>query len=105
MVALELHISRRAAREIERVVKRWAVNRWAVNRPAAPGAVRQDFEAALALLLVQNDIGSKVLQASSPDVRRFHVDRIRYRVYYRVRGKRLEVVSIWHASRSSGPTL
>ena len=46
MVALELHISRPAAREIERVVK-W----WAVNRPAAPGAVRQDLEAALALLL------------------------------------------------------
>jgi plasmid stabilization system protein ParE len=99
-VALELHISRRAAREIERVVE-W----WADNRPAAPGAVRQDLEAAFGLLLVQPDIGSRVHQASSLDVRRFHVDRIRYWVYYRVRRDRLEVVSIWHASRGSGPTL
>ena len=58
-MALELHISRRAAREIERVIE-W----WAVNRPAAPGAVRKDFEAALGLLLVQPDIGSAVQEAS-----------------------------------------
>jgi plasmid stabilization system protein ParE len=46
-----------------------------------------------------------VPQASSIDVRRFHVDRIRYWVYYRVRGKRLEVVSVWHSSRGSGPAV
>ena len=97
-MALELHISRRAAREIERVVE-W----WAVNRPAAPGAVRQDLEVALGLLLVQPGIGSVVQQASSPDVRRFHVDRIRYWVYYRVKRNRLEVVSLWHSSRGRGP--
>ena len=78
---LELHVSRRAAREIERVVQ-W----WAINRPAAPGAVRLDLQAALDLLLVQPDIGVHVREASSPDVRRFYLDRIRYWVYYRVRG-------------------
>jgi len=72
-VSLELHVSRRAAVEIERIVK-W----WAENRPAAPGAVRKDLNAALDILLEQPDIGSKVEEASSPDVRRFHVDRIRY---------------------------
>jgi plasmid stabilization system protein ParE len=61
---LELYVSRRAAREIERVVQ-W----WAVNRPAAPGAVRQDLQAALNLLLGQPDIGACVVEASSPDVR------------------------------------
>lgn len=99
-MALELHVSRRAAAEIERIVK-W----WAENRPAAPGAVRKDLKAALDVLLEQPDIGSKVEEASSPDVRRFHVDRIRYWVYYRVRGKRLEVVSVWHSSRGSGPAI
>ena len=99
-MALELHVSRRAAREIERVVE-W----WAVNRPAAPGAVRQDVKAALDLLLVQPDIGAIVEQASSPGVRRFYLERIRYWVYYRVRQNRLEVVSVWHASRGSGPAL
>lgn len=97
-MALELRVSRRAAADIERIV-----NWWAENRPSAPGAVRKDLKAALAVLLEQPDIGSKVTQASSPDVRRFHVDRIRYWVYYRVRGKRLEVVSVWHSSRGGDP--
>jgi plasmid stabilization system protein ParE len=96
---LELFVSRRAVRGVERIVQ-W----WAVNRPAAPGAVRQDLQAALNLLLVRPDIGVRV-SASSPDVRRFHLDRIRYWVYYRVRGNRLEVLSVWHSSRGSGPAV
>jgi plasmid stabilization system protein ParE len=99
-MALELHVSRRAAAEIERIVK-W----WADNRPAAPGAVRNDLKVALELLLVQPGIGSTVGQASSPGVRRFHLDRVRYWVYYRVRGSRLEVLSVWHSSRGSGPAI
>ena len=99
-MALTLHISRRAAGELERVVQ-W----WAVNRPSAPGAVRQDLKAALDLLLLQPDIGPMVEQASSPGVRRFYLERIRYWVYYCVRHGRLEVVSVWHASRGAGPAL
>ncbi len=89
---LELFVSRRAAREVERIVQ-W----WAVNRPATPGAVRQDLQAALNLLnllLVQPDIGVRVNEASSADVRRLHLDRIRYWVYYRVRRNRFEVLSV-----------
>ena len=78
---------------------------WAENRPAAPGAVRKDLKAALDVLLEQPDIGSQVEEASSPDVRRFHVDRIRYWVYYRVHERRLEVVSVWHSSRGTGPAI
>ena len=99
-MALELFISRRAAREIERVVE-W----WAANRPAAPSAVPQDLEAAVNVLLVQPDIGARVEEASSPDVRRFHLDRIRYWVYYRVRSNRLEILSVWHISRGTGPAV
>ena len=99
-MALELFISRRAAREIDRIAG-W----WAVNRPAAPGAVRADIEAAFALLIEQPSMGGEVTQASSADIRRLHVDRIRYWVYYRVRGKRLEVVSVWHSSRGTGPVV
>lgn len=99
-MALELFISRRAAREIDRIAG-W----WAANRPAAPGAVRKDLETAFALLIEQPSMGGEVTQASSADIRRFHVDRIRYWVYYRVRGKRLEVVSVWHSSRGTGPAV
>jgi plasmid stabilization system protein ParE len=97
---LELHVTRRAAREIERIVS-W----WARNRPAAPGAVRKELQNVTYLLLQQPDIGTKVDEARSDDVRRFHVDRIRYWVYYRVRRNRLEVLSVWHSSRGSGPAV
>lgn len=99
-MVLELFISRRAAREIDRVAG-W----WATHRPAAPGAVRKDLEAAFALLVEQPGLGGEVTQADSSGIRRFHVDRIRYWVYYRVRGKRLEVVCVWHSSRGSGPSV
>jgi plasmid stabilization system protein ParE len=99
-VALQLFVSRRAAREIGRVAG-W----WAVNRPAAPGAVRKDLEAAFAVLLEQPGMGGAVTEASSPGLRRFHVDRIRYWVYYRVRGTRLEVLSDWHSSRGGDPSV
>ena len=94
----ELFVSRRAAREIEGVVQ-W----WAVNRPSTPGAVRQDLQAALNLHLVQPGIGVRVNQASSQDVQRLHLDRIRYWVYYRVRRNRLEVLSVWQSNRGSSP--
>jgi plasmid stabilization system protein ParE len=100
IVALELHITKRAARELKRIAE-W----WANNRAAAPGAVAEDLQAALALLIEQPGLGAKVTGASSPGVRRFHVDRIRYWVYYRVRGNRLEVVSVWHSSRGTGPSV
>lgn len=45
----------------------------------------------------------EVEEASSAHVRRFYLDRIRYWVYYRERQGQLEVLSIWHASRGSGP--
>lgn len=99
-MALQLHITRRATLEIERVVQ-W----WAVNRPAAPGAVRKELQNVTELLLQQPGIGSAVEQASSPGVRRFHVERIRYWIYYRVRRDRLEVLSAWHSSRGSGPAV
>ena len=99
-MALELFISRRAAREIDRIAG-W----WATNRPAATGAVSKDLEAAFAILVEQPGTGTEVAQVSSPDVRRFHIDRIRYWVYYRVRGQRLEVVSVWHSSRGTDPAV
>lgn len=97
---LELFISRRAAREIDRVVQ-W----WFLNRPAAPGAVRKDLQAAPDLLLIQPEIAREVPEASSPGVRRFYLDRIRYWVYYRVLDNRFEVLSVWHASRGRGPSV
>jgi plasmid stabilization system protein ParE len=99
-LALGVRIKPRAQREIERAAE-W----WAQNRPAAPGAVRKDVEAAVALLAEEPGIGTRVETPRSDLVRRLYLPRVKYFVYYRVRGKTLEVVAFWHSSRGHGPTL
>jgi plasmid stabilization system protein ParE len=99
-LALVVRIKPRALRELERVAE-W----WAENRPAALGAVRKDVEAALALLVEEPGIGTKIETARSDSVRRLYLARIRYFVYYRVSGQFLDVVAFWHSSREAGPSL
>ena len=99
-MALGVRIKPRAQREIERAAE-W----WTQNRLAASGAVRKDVEAALALLVEEPRIGTKV-ETPRPDiVRRLYLPRVKYFLYYRVRGKILEVVAFWHSSREEGPSL
>ncbi len=99
-MALVVRVKPRAQREIERAAE-W----WAENRPAAPGAIRKDVEAALALLIEEPGIGTKIETAHSDTVRRLYLARVRYFVYYRVRGQILDVVAFWHSSRGAGPSL
>lgn len=99
-MALVARIKPRAQREIERAAE-W----WAENRPVAPGAVSKDVEAALALLVEEPGIGTKVKTARSDTVRRLYLTRIRYFIYYRLSGQFLDVVAFWHASREAGPSL
>ncbi len=99
-MALDIRIKPRAAREIERAAE-W----WARNRLAAPGAVRKDVEAAVALLVEEPGIGTKVETPRSDVVRRLYLPRVKYFVYYRVRGRFLEIVAFWHSSREEGPSL
>lgn len=99
-MALGVRIKPRAQREIERAAQ-W----WAENRLAAPGAVRKDIEAALALLVEEPGIGTKVETPRSDVVRRLYLPRVKYFVYYRVRSRFLEVIAFWHSSREEGPSL
>ena len=99
-MALIVRVKPRAQRQIEKAAE-W----WAENRPAAPGAIRKDIESALALLVDEPGIGTKVEIPRPYVVRRLHLGRVRYFVYYRARGKFLEVVAFWHASRGEGPLI
>ena len=86
-------ITKQAARELNRIAE-W----WAINRPAAPGAVRQDLQAALGLLVEQAGRGAPVPKLVHEGCSASR-GRIRYWINYRVRGSRLEVLSVWHSSR------
>jgi len=99
-LAFVVRIKPRAQREIEKAAA-W----WAENRLAAPGAIRQDVEAALALLVQEPGIGTKIETARSDTVRRLYLTRVQYFIYYRVRDRFLEVVAFWHSSREHGPSL
>ncbi|HEX7788029.1 MAG TPA: type II toxin-antitoxin system RelE/ParE family toxin [Methylomirabilota bacterium] len=97
---LRLRITHRAASEIERA-ELW----WGANRPAAPSALRQDLGSAFDLLLRQPGVGVRVGNTRLPGVRRIHLGRIRYFLYYRVEGDELVVLSVWHSSRGKGSRL
>ena len=73
---LSARVKPRAQREIERAAE-W----WSVNRLAAPGALRMDLEAALALLIEEPGIGTKVEIPRTEVVRRLYLPRVGYYIY------------------------
>jgi len=99
-LTLLVRVKPRAERQIEAAAA-W----WSENRPAAPGAIRSDLNAALEALVEQPGIGALVENARDPETRRLYLARTSYFVYYRPRGKYLEVVAFWHSSRGYGPSV
>jgi len=80
---------------------------WANNRPAAPTAMAEELERAFVLISLQPGIGARALNVAVEGVRRVHLARVHYHLYYRVApsGSRLEVLAFWHTSRGSEPEL
>ncbi len=80
---------------------------WGANRPKAPEAFREEIERVLALLATQPWIGTKAGNVKLAGVRRIHLSRVHYHLYYRVREspRVVEILALWHASRGSGPEL
>ena len=99
-MTLRLRITLRAAAQIEKA-DLW----WLENRPSAPEALREDLRAAFALLVIQPGVGTKVTNTRAEGVRRLHLGRVRYYVFYRVVKGDLVVLSVWHSSRGAAPAL
>ena len=59
----------------------------------------------MSLLSNQSGVGVKIGNTRLQGVRRLHLGRVRYFVYYRVKDNELVVLSVWHSSRRSAPTL
>jgi plasmid stabilization system protein ParE len=78
---------------------------WGLNRPKAPGAVRAELERAV--IALRPEIGTRARNIALPGVRRLHLGRIRYDLYYRLveAPRRLEILALWHASRGSLPPI
>lgn len=95
-VRLSLAVTRRAATEI-----REAADWWHEHRPAAPQAFSDEIAKAFELIQTQPKIGAVAVNVRLPKVRRIHLSRVRYYLYYRVTGDpaRIEVLALWHTSR------
>jgi plasmid stabilization system protein ParE len=99
--AISVRVVGSAARSIEDVA-RW----WETNRPKAPDAFLTDLENALQLIASNPDIGVRASNVSLEGVRRVHLTRVRYYLYYRLtREPAIEVLALWHTSRADMPNL
>ena len=78
---------------------------WLANREKAPQAFKEEIERAFSLIAQRPEVGANATSARLKDVRRIHLSRIRYFLYYRVRLDHLEVLALWHSSRKKGPPL
>ena len=80
---------------------------WRVNRTAAPNAIREELERAFAIIAAQPGIGSRAASVRLSGVRRIHLTRIKYDLYFRVLAApdRVEVLALWHSRRDQGPPI
>jgi plasmid stabilization system protein ParE len=95
---LKVEVLRSANRQIAEA-SAW----WKANRTKAPNAFREEITAAFDLLARQPDIGVRI--AGFEGVRRIHLNRIHYYLYYRVSAQVVEIVALWHTSRGDHPIL
>ena len=97
---MRVRLTKRAQAQIDR-----AAHWWDDNRPLAPEAFDEELAEAFSLLAVEPGIGVPVGNTRAPGVRRLHLARIHYFLYYRVRGEEVQVLRIWHTSRGTDPGL
>lgn len=76
---------------------------WADHRPFAPRAIEEELERSFALLSIQPAIGARARNERLKGVRRLHLSRIHYYLYYRVSTEAVDVLAFWHTSRGSTP--
>ena len=98
----EIVVSALAAEQI-RAAEEW----WRINRPKAPQAIREDLERASTLIRIQPEIGTRARNVALTGVRRLHLARIRYDLYYRLAEAqtRVEILAFWHSSRGGNPPI
>ena len=74
---------------------------WTVNRQKAPKAFAEELLRAFELIASHPDIGARAQNTNLPDVRRIHLARVHYHLYYRVVAAppAIEVLALWHTSR------
>ena len=97
---MNVRVTKRAQAQIDRAAQ-W----WDENRDRAPEAFDDDLAKAFLLLRAEPGVGAPVLNARAKGIRRLHLARIRYHLYYRIRAGEVVVLALWHTSRGGVPSL
>ena len=97
---MKVRVTKRAQVQFDRAAL-W----WDQNRPLAPEALDEELAEAFSLLSTEPGIGAPVLNVRAEGVRRLHLARVHYYLYYRVRRDQVEVLALWHTSRGVSPRL
>ena len=97
-----IRVSKQAARQI-----RAAADWWIENRPKARLAFSEDLEEAFQVIRTFPSIGEPVPHGRLHGVRRVHLGRVHYHLYYLISSKAemVEVLALWHTSRGARPSL
>lgn len=84
-----------------------AADWWTINRPKAHDAFAIELERAFQLLASQPLIGARARNVKLAGVRRLHLPRVHYHLYYRVTSSPqvVEILALWHTSRGTSPDL
>ena len=79
---------------------------WRTNRPGSSDLFAIDLENGFILISAHPGIGALAVNTKLEGVRRVHLARVHYHLYYRVTTKpAIEVLAVWHTSRGSAPKL
>ena len=99
---LRIEVSELADRQIKEA-DTW----WRQNRLKAPNAIHEELERISGLIAFQPGIGARARNVRLAGVRRIHIERIHYDVYYRVVGSPqcIEIVAFWGSRRGKRPPI
>ncbi|HEV8434938.1 MAG TPA: type II toxin-antitoxin system RelE/ParE family toxin [Thermoanaerobaculia bacterium] len=78
---------------------------WRENRLKAPNAIREELERVSHLIASHPMIGARATNVALRGVRRIHIERVHYDVYYRTDGEVVEILAFWGSRRGSGPPI
>ena len=79
---------------------------WRTNRSASPDLFAIDLANSFRLISAHPGIGAVAINAKLEGVRRVHLLRVHYYLYYRVTAEpAIEVLALWHSSRGHAPKL
>lgn len=98
----EIRVSELADQQIEEA-DAW----WRANRQKAPEAIAEELERIGRIIATQPYIGKRASNVSLPGVRRIHIERVHYDLYYRVMDdpEVVEIVAFWGTRRGVGPPI